>query len=326
MLFAIVAAAMLAVVGLLYSFGLVLDQRRSLQGAADAASLAGTWQVLSELASDNRCDANVNTAVTTYATANGAAATGMSAVYVDPTGSPLGTVGSFGACPAGQFPANARGVAVTVTSNLPTILPAFVRIQSLNLSDAATAIARPTQPPAAEPVVPIAVSASSYSAHATYDLFAHPPAGTSWSTLDLSSVGAPQYPNSSTPSPATEAQYWSDGQHLNGWSLGQPASVKLAGAAYYDSVAAGLSDNVRRQALTDSSNRSYALVLVPMYDSVNTSPASVHVIGFAQLKLLGSQISATSATGTFVPYASDAFGTPSVPSPDVGNTLVVLSS
>jgi Flp pilus assembly protein TadG len=325
-LFAIVAASMLAVVGLLYSFGLVLDQRRSLQGAADAASLAGTWQVLAELASDNRCDANVNAAVTTYATANGAVATAMVAVYVDANGNTLGTVGSFATCPAGQFPATARGVAVTVSGTLPTILPGFVRIGSLNLSDSSTAVARPIAPPAAEPVIPIAVAASSYSAHASYDLFAHPPAGATWSTLELSSVGAPQYPNSTTPVPATEAQYWSDGQHLGSWQLSQPATVKLASAANYDSVAAGLSDNVRRQALIDGSNRAYALVLVPIYDSVTTSPPAVHVIGFAQLKILGSQLSATSAIGTFVPYASAAFGTPAAPSPDVGNTLVMLSS
>lgn len=325
MLFAIVAASMLAVVGLLYSFGIVLDQRRSLQGAADAASLAGTWQVLSELASDDRCDANVKTAVTAYATANGAAATAMSAVYVDATGNTLGTVGSFGTCPSGQFPATARGIAVTVSGSVPPILPGFVRIGSLNLSDAATALGRPTTPPAAEPVIPIAVSASSYSAHATYNLFTAP-AGLQWATLDLSSAGAPQYPNATTPVPATEAQYWSDGQHLGSWQLSQPATVKLAIAANYDSVAAGLSDNVRRQALTDSSNRAYALVLVPMYDSVTTSPPAVHVIGFAQLKILGSQLSATSAIGTFVPYASAAFGIPIAPSPDVGNTLVMLSS
>ncbi|MBV9131252.1 MAG: hypothetical protein JO318_01060, partial [Chloroflexi bacterium] len=57
-----------------------------------------------------------------------------------------------------------------------------------------------------------------------------------------------------------------------------------------------------------------------------TAPAAVHVVGFAQLKILGSQISATSAIGTFVPYPAKAFAVPSVPSPDVGATLVILTS
>ena len=321
MLFAITAVAMLAMIGLLYSFGIVLDQRRSLQSAADAASLAGTWQVLSELASDNRCDANVNTAVLKYTTANGIAAASVQAVYVDASGTSVGSVGAAGACPTGQFPATARGVNVTLTGTTPAILPSFVGLQNLALRNSATAIAQPNRSPVAAPVIPIAVSASAYGAHATYDLFAHPPSGSQWATLDLGSAGGPQYPSA-----ATEAQFWSDGQHLGNWQLNQPGTVRLLDAAYYDSVAAGLRDNVRRQALTDSSNRPYALVSVPVYDSASSGPAAVHVVGFAELKILASQISSTSVIGMFVPYASDAYGSPSVPLPEVGNTLVTLSS
>src|SRR3712207_8151473 len=49
--FAITAASLLAVVGLLYSFGLVLSQRRALQTAADAASLSRSEEHTSELQS-----------------------------------------------------------------------------------------------------------------------------------------------------------------------------------------------------------------------------------------------------------------------------------
>jgi Flp pilus assembly protein TadG len=320
-LFAITATAMLAMIGLLYSFGLVLNQRRALQSAADAASLAGTWQVLSELASDNRCDANVNTAVIKYATTNGAVAGSIQAVYVDSSGSSVGNVGAAGACPNGRFSASARGVDVVVTGSVPAILPGFVGVQNLVLRNSATAIARPNRSPPSAPVIPIAVSAAAYSADTTYDLFAHAPSGSQWPTLDLSSAGAPQYASA-----ATEAQFWSDGQHLGNWQLNQPGTVKLLDAAYYDSVAAGLRDNVRRQALTDSSNRQYALVTVPVYDTASASPPEVHIVGFAQLKILASPISATSVVGTFVPYASDAYGAPAVPSPDVGNMLVTLAS
>ena len=70
-IFAITVVSMLTMVGLLYSFGLVLGQRRALQTAADASSLSGAWQVLLELASDNRSDSAVVSAIVQFATANG---------------------------------------------------------------------------------------------------------------------------------------------------------------------------------------------------------------------------------------------------------------
>ncbi len=313
-LFAITSASMLAIIGLLYSFGLILDQRRVMQTAADAASLGGTWQVMAELASDNRADANVLATVNRYATSNGASASRVSAVYVDASGNPLGTqVGS-----GGQFPATARGVRANVDGQIPTILPGFVGIFQVLVQDTATAAAQPTASPSSAPlVIPVAVSASAYSAHATYDLFAHPLSGGAAPTLDLTSAGAPTFGP-----PSTNEQYWSDGQHGSTWLLGQPAAVNLAGAAYYDSVAAGLQDNVRRQGLVDANGRAYALVTIPIYDTATSS--AVHIIGFAQMKIVGSTLTSTSAPGTFVPYAAGAFGTPQVPSPDLGAALVGL--
>jgi Flp pilus assembly protein TadG len=307
-MFAITATAMLGVVGLLYSFGIILAQRRVEQAAADAASLAGTWQVLAELGSDNRSDANVLSAVQRYAAANGTPASDVSAVYVDANGNSAGAVGA-----GGQFGVAARGVRVTISGSVPTILPGFVRLSAVLVQDSATAIARPTASPAAAPVIPIAIGASAYGPHASYDLFKNPPAGSQWATLDLSSAGAPTFG-----APSVNEQYWSDGQHLGTWQLTQPRSVNLAGGAYYDSIAAGLLDNVRRQ------GSGYALVSVPVYDTSTAS--SVHVVGFVQLKLVGSSISPTSAAGTFVPYATSAFGTPVAPSPEVGATIVGLTS
>jgi hypothetical protein len=94
--------------------------------------------------------------------------------------------------------------------------------------------------------------------------------------------------------------------------------VNLASAAYYDSVAAGLQDNIRRQ------GNGYAIVYVPVYDT-NTS-SSVHVIGFAVMKLVAAAISTVSASGVFVPYAAAAYGSPQIPAPDVGATLIGLTS
>jgi hypothetical protein len=176
-------------------------------------------------------------------------------------------------------------------------------------------MARPTVPPPAAPVIPIAVSVSSYSPHATYDLFANAPGGNGgqWATLDLGSAGAPTFGT-----PSTNVQYWSDGQHLGTWQLSVPSTVNLASSAFYDSVAAGLKDNVRRQ------GNGFALVMVPVYDT--STSTSVHVVGFAELKISGSSITATSAPGIFVPYAASAFGTPRTPSPDLGATVVGLTS
>jgi Flp pilus assembly protein TadG len=307
-MFAITATAMLALIGLLYSFGMVLAQRRAEQSAADAASLAGTWQVLAELTNDTRSDANVWNKVLTYAENNGAQPSGVSAVYVDTSGNQVSSVGG-----GGQFGVTVRGVQVTVSGNVQTILPGFVRLSQLLVQDNATALARATASPVSAQIIPIAVSASSYSPHASYDLFGNPPSGSAWATLDLSSAGAPTFT-----SPSINEQYWSDGQHLGSWQLTQPRSANLANAAYYDSVAAGLQDNVRRQ------GNGYALVFVPVYDT-NTS-TTVHVVGFSLMKLTGSSITATSAPGVFVPYAAAAYGAPQVPSPDVGASLVGLTS
>jgi hypothetical protein len=323
-IFAITVVSILTMVGLLYSFGLVLSQRRALQTAADASSLSGAWQVLLELASDNRSDSAVVSAIVQFATTNGvpsdgtaADATYVSALYVDSSGASLTPVGSGGA-----FPVTARGVRVTVKNQVPTILPGFLNVWQVLVQDSASSVAKPTTPPAAaNAVIPVAVLASdvqsAYSAHATYDLFTHPLSLGQPPSLDFSGSSAPAFG-----SPAANMQNWSDGQHTASWQLSQPGNVSLAGAAYYDSIAAGLHDNVRRQGLVDASGAAYALVTLPVYDS--STSTNVHVVSFAQFKLRNADISSTSARGTFVPYAAAAWGTPVAPSIDVGAALVAL--
>ena len=325
-IFAITVVSILTMVGLLYSFGLVLAQRRALQTAADASSLSGAWQVLLELASDNRSDSAVVSAIVQFATTNGVPSDGsaanasyISASYVDSSGATLTPVGG-----GGTFLATARGVRVTVKNQVPTILPGFLNVWQVLVQDSASSVAKPTAPPdAAYAVIPLAVLASdvrgAYSAHTTYDLFTHPlPSGPA-PTLDLG-VGANPAPTFG--SPAANMQNWSDGQHTASWQLSQPNDVTLAGAAYYDSIAAGLHDNVRRQGLVDASGAAYALVTLPVYDS--STSTRVHVVSFAQIKLRDADISATSAKGTFVPYAAAAWGTPVAPSIDLGAALVAL--
>jgi hypothetical protein len=306
--FAITATAMLAVVGLLYSFGLVLAQRRALQSAADAASLSGTWQVLRELSADTLSSAAVLSAIQTYATANGAPSGGVSANYVDANGAALGAVGS-----GGTFPQTARGVNVVVSGQVATILPSFLNVWQLLVRDTATSIAQPTaSPTSAAPVVPVAVRASdmaaAYSAYSTFELL-----GGNSRSLDLSGSGAP-----TCGTPAANIQCWSDGQHEGSWQL-STGTVSLASSTYFDVVAAGLQDNVRRQGGV------YAVVIVPVYDSATAT--SVHVVGFAQLNLRSGAITTSppSARGVFVPYPYSAYGTVSAPSTDFGAALVAIT-
>src|SRR5207249_539142 len=124
--------------------------------------------------------------------------------------------------------------------------------------------AQPTTPPTSAPqVIPVAISTSAFSPGTSYDLFKHPPTGSAWATLNFAAggLGGPTFGPTST-----NEQYWSDGQHSGSWHLSQGAA-SLADAAYYDSISAGLRDNVRRQALSDRNGNAYALVTAPVYSA-----------------------------------------------------------
>ena len=100
---------------------------------------------------------------------------------------------------------------------------------------------------------------------------------------------------------ADNLQFWSDGQHNNG-TLALNGLVALAASNSFDSISAGLLDNVTRQAPGEIGSP-YALIVVPIWK--HTAPqtsGTVGIIGFAQMKLLRSDISATHATGIFVPF------------------------
>lgn len=328
-LFAIGATCMLAVIGLLFSFGVILNQRRTLQTAADAASLSGTWQLLRELASDDRSDGSVLEAIVAYAQANGVPADGtasdatyLTAVYVDGTGAALSPSARVGS--GGQFSAAARGVQVSVTSHVPTILPSFVDAWQVLVRNAAAAALRPTTSmPTASAVAPIGLpvgdARTAYAAHAVYDLVAHPLASGTIPSLDLSASGAPTFGSMST-----NMQAWSDGQRTASWQLGQPSTVTVADAAYIDAIATGLHDNVRRQRLTDASGAAYALISVPVFDSATA--LSVHVVGFAMLKIRDADITSTSIRGLVVPYPVAAWTRTITPAVDIGPAVVSLVS
>jgi hypothetical protein len=235
---------------------------------------------------------------------------------------------------SGQFPAQARGVRVTVSAQRPTFLPRFVGAWQVLVQSTASSTARPTTPPvSATLVAPIAVYVGdvqqAYAVTSTYDLF-NPPTLPAGQPPALDFAGAATSPSSGAStygSLDTNLQYWSDGQHLNG-TLQTDGTVALAGSNNFGAVAVGLLDNVRRQALVDASGAPYALVVVPVWSTASATPApgSVRVVGFAQLKVRRADISSSSARGTFVPYAAAAWGTPTIPSPDIGAVLIRLVS
>jgi len=326
--FALSATALLAVVGLLFSFGVVLAERRMLQTAADAASLRGAWAVLTEAQKDDAADAVnrdalVRTQIVTYAASNGVPnAVDVSADYVTGSGAVLTAVGS------GDIPFAARGVRVTVRGQSSTVLPGLVGVRNVLVNATSSAAASPAAP-LASPVVtetkliPLAVHVDdmtvAYSTHVQYDLFDPDTAPFDMApTLDLTSLGAP---NSPVQPISTLLQFWSDGQHTNG-TAAVGNSVVVAGTEDYNDVAAGLRDNIRRQGRADSTG-TFGIFVVPIW-SATVGANRVGIIGFARIKVLLADIDAdaTGARGTFVPYPVAPFGVLTPPSADLGGVLV----
>jgi Flp pilus assembly protein TadG len=254
-LFALWLPVLLGVVGLLYSFGTILTQRRALQMAADATSTAATWAVLTELQSGDRRDSVVVQKLQAYAAQVSGAS--VSGVYTDATGRSLSPVVAVGT--GGAFPLNAAGVQVTLNEQVPAILGGFVGTQTvLTAATSTAALVSTSSPSAAGPVIPVCVSVTDFqnamNSSATYDLFAPgtPPPGALGPMLDFAhsspnafapaaqgtdygyATSAPQSNDATGPSSIfTNLQYWSDGWHapIVHVRLGANAIISLAPAA-----------------------------------------------------------------------------------------------
>jgi Putative Flp pilus-assembly TadE/G-like len=244
-LFAIWLPVMLSMLGLLYSIGFIFIERRALQTAADAASTAATWSLLSELEGPNPNDGTVYSAVYAYTRQEPGAS--FSAVYTDQSGSPLPgnlIVGNVGTIPTGS-----RGVKVTVQKPVPIVLDKLIGISSILTAATSTAALVPTsQPIPAAPVLPVAVSLLDFQlampSGATYDLLAPttPPLTALPPLLDFAHSNASAFAtgrpldygywkaatNSDLTGPSsifTNLQFWSDGRHT------PPATLNLAPGA-----------------------------------------------------------------------------------------------
>jgi Putative Flp pilus-assembly TadE/G-like len=359
LLFAILLPVILGMVGLLYSVGFILIERRAVQTAADAASTAATWRLLYELEGPDRSDSNVLQQVQQYAAQEAGSA--FLAAYTDASGSTtLGAVGS------GVIPTGARGVQVKVQKNVPIVLDKLIGITGIVTAASSTAALVPTSPPnPAMPVLPVAVNqpefVSALASKTTYDLLAPttPPQG-GRTLLDFANSPASSFagsrPNdygywaavsdSDALGPSsifTNLQFWSDGRHpaavLNlgsgGVTLALVPPAPLANSAftdasvmpeqttaYRDAFTAGLRDNIQQQVI--ASGKTFGMVVVPLWDTSTTS--TVHVVGVGLMRVRLVDVTSTSAKGQFVLYPAAAWGTRPVTPPtiDVGARLVRL--
>src|SRR4051794_6946673 len=124
----VIAAAslstLLAFAALVINTGMLLQEHRHLQNAADASSLAGAQRLFDEQVSRSLRDSTVMSALTTLATRNKVEVGGnrqLQASYIDQAGTTLKAVGG-----GGSFPTTASGVQSGISGPFSTILPPIV--------------------------------------------------------------------------------------------------------------------------------------------------------------------------------------------------------
>ncbi len=145
MVFAIVA--LLVVAGLAIDGGAVFLERRRMQNAADAASLAGARRLAEAMCDDESPEATdlaILAEVTDYAQLNGVGDTGgVAAAYVKFDGNTVVEFSPSVLVGGGTVPQGAAGVAVTPTITRSTYFVSLVGIYEAATSAAATAVTGP---------------------------------------------------------------------------------------------------------------------------------------------------------------------------------------
>jgi Flp pilus assembly protein TadG len=142
MVFAVIA--LLVIAGLAIDGGMAILDRRRMQNASDAASLAGTRLLAGAICGEGGDDAAIAAEVNRYAEKNGVPDTdgeagngvndSVAADYVDFDEVVLGHVG------AGTIPNGATGVSVTVEISRPTYFVSLIGIDTAGASAAALAM------------------------------------------------------------------------------------------------------------------------------------------------------------------------------------------
>jgi hypothetical protein len=312
-LFAVALIFVLGLLGLIFSWGFLLQERSRMQTVADAASMRATWQMMTELQSGRLSESQVLNATTAIASINDLPtdntvtnSTYLTAVYADANGVPISPTRTVSS--SGTFPTAARGVCVTARRDVSTTLPGFLGVSNAVTAAYACALAYPVRGPQSSTlVVPVAVNTTdfrtAFTNSNTYDLFSPGtlPTGTRPPSLDYrAGVNNPD-PGADDYGPVTtDLQYWSDGQHNNG-TLTVGGTVGLMGVLESASIAAGISDNIRRQGLVDGDGQAYGLIVVPLWSSSQVTPSpAVTIAGFGVMKVRATDVSASAVRGTFV--------------------------
>lgn len=160
MLIVFVMVGMIALVGLALDGGNMFLQRRQVQNAVDAASMAGTRELARAICGESGADdLSIARAINSFAESNGIDDTdgmlgnevndNVSATYVNFDLDELGQVG------AGSIPVGATGIAVDITAEKDTY---FVRVVGINdFSVGAGAMAMTSPPGSAGGIRPVAV-------------------------------------------------------------------------------------------------------------------------------------------------------------------------
>lgn len=289
--FAVAAAALILVVGLVADAGNAFLNRRSGQNASDLAALAGTKVVADYYTkAPTITSADVYNAISARMTANECAVSGATpcswtASFVDKNEVVTGTVS-----PTGPIPPNTQGVIVHATLTPRTyFLGAIGQGQWLVNTDATALTAKITSP-AAGTLLPIAVNQpAGYTTGVEYTLTA----GSSYGPGNFSWLSW----NDDNSARVLEA------------SLCTPDNPALTVPIYVPGDT-GVTNSAGIRDCLDYWIASGTTILIPLFDQCdpcNGTTAQFRVIGFVAFVLTGyntSRGAINTLTGTFVEYSS----------------------
>lgn len=322
--------AMLAFMALLFGVGFLLAERRALQNAADAGSLAGVWKLAEEQASRSFADAPVADELERVARLNGLRAEHrVTGLYIDSSGADLAAVGG-----GGRFPDGAVGLRVTVSGPFTSVVAPGLLPEAQLSVEAKAQLGRVAFPPRQANPAPLAIPLAAFEGGGEVDLYDATLADARYGVADyrpfLDLANAANRGDAYVPARAygdlhTNLQYWSDGSHDSG-TVGVGAWIAIAGDDFEPDVQTGLLDNVRRQGLVDQDGLRYILISLPLWATYTRgAPDLVEITGYATLKVLERDIRPGSVRATFVPWLVDPPGGGRSDGPFWGPSVVRLS-
>ena len=309
-LFAVMATALLAFVALTIDGGYAFANRRSMQNAADAGSLAGTRTLASYNTGNPISDLDVSNAVRSAARSNGwSSATGaIDARYITTNRVPLGTVGSFGLTAP---PVAARGVQVTATTSFTTFFGGFIGINTLTAQADARSIFGYSC--SASCLLPVTVYTQTFVPGATYDFYGSNAGPGQFGWLNFSGGSSVDLCNDLVPNACTSgsvSQYgWVAGSSGNNWPscvedanrlpswVGRTATIAIFGPG--PGVSPGTTGCQNGDTLCNT-NTCTSTNCPCTASCGNGSNFNYHIVGFGSFRITNYSRSDKTIQGTFV--------------------------